>query len=175
MTDITDEDFATEHCPNDNHGTFNFHSNQTVHIYKSATPPRPQGEINKEIRKLRKAIAGLSLDTLQVLYAREAEPYVNATACGLSEHIKRVNQEGSVVQKLERLVATDLKRPVRGDGQARFEFVVNAIATYVTHGGDISSKFNSGFITYLEVLAESAGIKEIDAPKALRVFLNRTV
>jgi hypothetical protein len=174
MPTMTDEDFATDHCPNDNHSTFNLESNRSVHIYKCAGSLRPPGKINSEMRKLRKAIAGLSLDTIQVLVAREGEPYRNSGAKTYLNFLTRVNQGNTAVPTLERLVAKDLKRSVRGDGQARDEFVVNAISTYSIHGGKISAKFRSGFIGYLEALAESAGIAEIDAPKALRTFLNRS-
>ncbi len=173
MSDMPIEDFAAEHCPDDKHDSFNRESTQTIDIYKAAIPPRPQGEINAEIRKLRKVIAGLSLDTIQELIAREGAVYKNADAETYSRFSTKISRGGAAVQILERLVATDLKRPVRGDGQARDEFIVNAIATYVIHGGEISSKFQSDFMAYLDALAESAGIGKIDAPKALRFFLSR--
>ena len=82
----------------------------------------------------------------------------------------RLSRGGAAVFLLGRLASTDLKRSVRKDGQARREFIVNAVATFAMHGGEISEKTGSQFLGYLEALAESAGIDPFDAPKALRVF-----
>ena len=68
---MSDFDYSY-YCPGDNCEAFESESKQTVNIYANSEALRPQAEINKEIRRLRKAIAGLSIDTIQMLVAREA-------------------------------------------------------------------------------------------------------
>lgn len=161
----------SDYCPNKDCDTFDNESNKTVDIYINSEALRPQAKINKEIRRLRKAIAALSPDTTQVLVAREARLVPDTNIQAYLKNMGHLSGGGAAVFLLQRLVSADLNRSVRKDGQARREFIVNAIATFATHGGEVSGKLGSEFLDYLEALAQDAGIEPFDAPKALRVFL----
>jgi len=167
---MSDFDYSY-YCPGGNCEAFEKESKQTVNIYANSEALRPQAEINKEIRRLRKAIAALSPDTTQVLVAREARLVPDTNIQAYLKNMGQLSGGEAAVFLLQRLVSADLNRSVRKDGQARREFIVNAIATFVTHGGEVSGKLGSEFLDYLEALAQDAGIEPFDAPKALRVFL----
>ncbi len=155
----------SEYCPEGGDvGRFMARSQDALNGYGETPLLRPQEDINKELRKLRKVLAALSPDTRYLIDKREymdgKRSYVNFLC-------------NSSLTRLERFVTEDLNRSVRMDGHRRFHLIQRAAIAFYEEGGDVTARVSSPFVEYVHFLAIDVGL-DLDAPKAVRDFLDKT-
>lgn len=165
-------DFS-DYCPNGGDTAhFNGLSEKIVANYMNAPTLRPQRDIERDIDKLRRLLAGLEDDVRSELISRE---YQDMKGTEFSEILKVALDGGSTLEKLERHVEAKFKRQVRHDASARADLIKFAIANFESFGGEWSAKAQSPFVHYLDALAMAANIDPFDAPKAVQDFVNRHI
>ncbi len=140
-------------------------SNEAISGYLETPGLRPPEDINKELKKLRKALEGLSPDTRELIEKRERFTGDRS----LEDYIAI----SSSLVRLEQFVSNDLKRFVRSDRHARHHLIQRAAIAFHEEGGEVTAKVSSPFVDFIHRLAEDAGL-DLDAPKAVRDFLDKT-
>ena len=151
---------------------FNGLSDTIVANYMNAPTLRPQRDIERDINKLRRLLAGLKDDVRSELISREYQDMKDAE---YSEILKVALDGGSTLEKLERHVKAKFKRHVRLEASARAYLIMFAIANFESFGGEWSARAKSPFVHYLDALATAANIDPFDAPKAVQDFVNRHI
>ena len=152
-------------CPKGgNVDRFTSMSYDAINGYRETPKLRPQEDINKELRKLRKALEGLSPDTRELIEHRE---YM-AGGRSLRDFVGN-----SSLVRLEKFVTIDLTRLVRLDAHRRFYLIQRAAICFHEEGGEVTARVSSPFADYVYRLAEDVGL-DMDAPKAIRDFLDKT-
>jgi hypothetical protein len=146
------------------------------HSNKSPLPE--PGQIEKELGRLRKALAGLSnlarfelLSRETMMLYDEREPFKH------SEYLEHLtdNEEKSVLGILENIVQKKYKRPLRQDGGVRMALISHAIYFFSSHGGVPSTSENGPFIEYVQHLIEDCGFGGdggYDAGRIIRDYYN---
>ncbi len=169
-------DDCPANCPEDCGVTrFNNFSHRIVSQYclaglKDPNGHRPQRAIERDLNKLRKALADLKNDVRNELVSRECQ---DLTVDELDEFKKIVLDGSSTLKKLEQLASAPFIRNNRHDTMERRNLIDFAIENFKSYGGEPSTGLQSLIADYLDAIAIAAGIEPFDAPRAVRDSKNR--
>lgn len=156
-------------CPNDDMKCFVGLSDLIVTNYLNRLKHRPQGDVERDFKKLRNSLTSLRDDVRSEIFSRECRDV------GRDEFSAGRLKFGFALEILERLVQPAFERPVRYDAMDRTELIKFAIANFQSFGRELPGKKQDDFIGYLEALADAAAISPFDGPKALADFVNRHI
>jgi hypothetical protein len=152
----------SKHCPKDGDiEQFNRQSNEIVANYFQEPELRSQEDINSELRNLRKVLSRLSNDTCELIFKRES--------MGLGIPLPAE----PALERLKHLVEKDLGRFNRKDAHPTFQLIQSAAICFYECGGEVTPRINGPFVKFVHHLSEDIGL-EIDAPSAIRNFLEKT-
>lgn len=147
--------------------SFNNFTLGIVQNYQSRKEHRPQGAVERDLKKLRDLLSKMNADVRAEIISREC---LGLKEDQLEDFKDIILRGGSALGKLERLVEKPFTRSTRRDYTDRRNMFNFAIANFVSSGGKLSSKLDSDLMHYLDAIAYAAGVDPFDAQKAVQKY-----
>ena len=146
---------------------FIFFTRRIVEDYLTGLKHRPQGAVARNLDKLHTLLSEMKADLRYELISRECQ---DLKGDEFEEYKNIILDNGSTLEKLERLAKAPFKRSTRHDHMNRTNLFNFAIAFFVFCGGELSSKLDSELLLYLDAIAEAAEIGDIDTAKVVQKY-----